>query len=194
MKDNIVILHEQPKEIDLSYFDNYGGHNYSESYRGYTVSPEQLIGLFVDCEIEFETLLDAGCASGELVRDFRRLGVKAYGIEKNQDILKKSVIPQFCTEMDLLDMSGIKNETFDIIYVNSLMYIYPHLVEGILKEFHRICNKAVYLCNPYLEEDYSNTFHDPSRVFLATKTWWTKQFQEANFEKSAENIYTKLHR
>jgi len=191
MKENIVILHEQPKEIDLSYFDNYGGYNYQDSYRGYTVDPSQVIRSLADNQIFFDKLLDAGCASGELVRDFRRLGIDAFGIEKNKDILEKSVAPEHCVEMDLLDMSSIKDSTFQVIYVNSLMYIYPHLIEGILKEFHRICSKAVYLCNPYLEDNCGDTFHDPSRVFLASETWWEKQFQEASFYKIAENVYLK---
>jgi len=189
MKENIVILHEHPKEIDLNYFDNYGGHNYSYSYRGYTVEPSQVIASLATHNIIFDSLLDVGCASGELVRDFRRLGVKAFGIEKNKDILKKSVAPEYCVGMDLLDTSSIKLGSFEVIYVNSLMYIFPHFIEKILKEFHRICSKAVYLCNPYLEDNVGDTFHDPSRVFLATETWWTKQFQEAGFYKVAENIY-----
>lgn len=192
MKDNIVILHEQPKEIDLNYFDNYGGFNYSESYRGYTVEPYNVVDSLVSHNIIFDSLLDAGCASGELVRDFRRLGVKAFGVEKNKDILKKSVAPAYCIEMDLRDLSGIKNGSFDVVYCNALMYVYPQEVLPILKEFNRISNKAVFLCNPYLERG-TDTFHDPSRIFLATETWWTKQFQEASFIKVAENIYKKLN-
>jgi len=193
MKENIVTLHKQPKEIDLNYFENYGGYNYAESYRGYTIEPSQVISSLIDQGINFESLLDAGCASGELVRDFRRLGVKAFGIEKNKEILNKSVIPEFCVEMDLLDMSSIKADSFHLIYANSLMYIFPNMILPILKEFHRICSKAVYICNPYLEDNSEDTFHDPSRVFLATETWWTKQFLEAGFLKVAENIYSKQH-
>ena len=191
MRDNIVLLHEQPKKIDLSYFNNYGGYNYSDSYKGFTIDPTSVVNSLIANEIFFEIFLDAGCASGELVRDFRRLDIKAYGIEKNKDILKECVVPQYCVAMDLLDMSDINSATFDIIYVNALMYVYPQEILPILKEFHRICNKAVFLCNPFLGEDYRNTFKDPSRIFLASETWWDKQFQEASFFKIATNIYHK---
>jgi len=190
MKDKIIKLHEQPKQIDLSYFNNYGGDNYSESYKNYTVSPAFVVNSLIDNHIDFRTLLDAGCASGELVRDFRRLGVEAYGIEKNTEILKKCVVPQYCTKMDLLDLTEIDAGTFDVVYVNSLMYILPHLIKDILKEFNRICNKAVYLCNPFLEKGI-DTFPDPFRVFLATETWWDKQFEEADFDKIDDSIYIK---
>jgi ubiquinone/menaquinone biosynthesis C-methylase UbiE len=192
MKKNIVKLQENPKEIDLSYFDNYGGYNYSDSYRGYTIDPSTVVDSLVDSNVFLETILDAGCASGELVRDFRRLGIRAYGIEKNKDILKKCVIPKFCTAMDLRDMTDINDSSFDVVYCNSLMYLYPQEIIKILKEFYRICTEAVYLCNPFLEETSKKNFNDPSRVFLATKSWWNKQFTEAGFEKIADNIYRKV--
>ena len=188
MNESIITLHEQPKEINQDYFNNYGGYNYSESYRDYTVSPYTVIASLAENDIYFETLLDAGCASGELVRDFRKLGIKAYGIEKNTVILKKSVIPEFCTEMNILDMSKLRDSSVEIIYCNALMYIQPQAVLSILKEFFRICEKVVYLCNPFLGE---SLFYDPCRVFLAKEIWWDHQFQEANFNKIAKNIYKK---
>jgi len=191
VKKNVIVLQEHPKKIDSHYFNNYGGYNYSDSYKKYTVDPRNVVDSLVKHNIFFETLLDAGCASGELVSDFRRLGIGAFGIEKNEDILKKCVVPQFCTAMDLRDMSGIKNNSFDILYCNAAMYLFPQEILSVLKEFYRITNKAVFLCNPFLEENGSNTFSDPSRVFLATETWWEKQFKEADFKRITENIYQK---
>jgi len=192
MKENIVVLHENPKEIDLSYFDNYGGYGYSESYKNYTLDPAFVLGTLAENNIFFQTLLDAGCASGELVRDFRRLGIQAYGIEKNKDILKKSVVPRYCTQMDIRDLSSIEVGSFDIIYCNSAMYLFPQEIPELLREFYRICKKGVYLCNPFLSKgSESEVFKDPSRTFLATETWWNKQFAEANFKRVAPNIYIK---
>lgn len=193
MEENIVLLHKEPKKIDLNYFDSYGGYGYSKSYKNFTLDPAHIIKSLADNYIYFETLLDAGCASGELVRDFRRLGIKAYGIENNRDILRQSVSLEHCINMDLRDMSSVEDRSFDVIYCNSAMYLFPQEVLPVLKEFHRISKKCVYLCNPYLEKgSQSEVFEDPSRTFLATETWWTKQFQEASFEKIANNIYRKL--
>lgn len=187
----LIVLNEKPKDIDLNYFNNYCGEDYAKSYLRATVSPEQLIRDMVDLDIPTTTLLDVGCASGELVRDFRLLGVSAFGIDNNEDILKKCVALKYCKKMDIRDMSEIKDSSFDIIYSNSLMYVYPNEILPILREFHRMCKSAVYLSNPYLTET-DDTFPDPCRIFLATETWWTKQFKEAGFRKAAPNIYVIL--
>lgn len=191
MKEGILLLHENPRKIDHLYFENYGGDNYSRSYLNATTPPTKVIEDLIDVGIFLESLLDVGCASGELVRDFRRLGVKAFGIDNNKEILKKSVVPQFCKEMDLRDLSQIKSKAFSCIYANVLMYVYPSEIQDILKGFYRICEKAVYLCNPFLEDCYGNNFPDPSRVFLAKEVWWDKQFQETGFRKLAPSIYAK---
>ena len=183
-----IIISRDTKKIDLDYFSNYGGGNYSETYPFYTISPRKVIDDLINNGVYFETLLEGGCASGELVRDFRNLGVTSYGIENNSDILKKCVVPQYCTQMDLLNIKSIPNNTFDIIYTNALMYINPNKILGVLKEFNRICNKSVYLCNPFLEDC---NFKDPYRVFLASRDWWEKQFNQANFKKVSDNIWIK---
>ena len=182
-----TLIIEDHKDIDNKYFDQYGDLGYSETYLRFTYSPEQIIRDMVNNDIDFETILDAGCASGELVRDFRRLGIKAYGIENNKDILKKSVAKNYCVYMDILDMSDIKDNTFDVVYSNALMYFYPQQIPSILKEFKRILKKAFYLCCPF--SDNPVHFEDKYRKFLASKKWWEKQFIEAGFEKINENLY-----
>jgi len=180
---------ENSKNIDNNYFDNYGDIGYSKAYHKYTFSPEYIIQDLVDNDLEFDTLLDIGCASGELVRDFRKIGVKAYGIENNQDILNNSVAKEFCVLMDMLAMDSIKENTFDIVYNNACMYLDPKDVPRAVKGMHRICKKAVYLCCPFL--DTPDMFSDPYRTFLASREWWKKQFQETGFKKINDNLYLK---
>lgn len=187
MRD-IVLFNENFKKIDDGYFSNYGGKNYSENYLKYTTDPKLVIKDLIYSGVKFKKLLDVGCASGELVRDFRRLGVDAYGIENNKDVLKRSVTPSYCVYGDMRDLSDIKDSSFDLIYTNCLMYAFPTEIVGILTEFHRIATKAVYLCCPYLENT-AYLANDPYRVFLAKSSWWDNQFKEANFKKLGQNIY-----
>lgn len=185
----LVLFNENFKKIDGPYFSNYGGKNYSDSYINYTTNPRQVIRELVYNHIIPETLLDIGCASGEVVRDFRSLGVDAYGIENNKDILKNCVAKDFCSFGDMRDLSHIPDSSFEVIYCNALMYAFPSEVLDILRSFRRIASKAVYHCCPYLEStaDISN---DKYRVFLAKKTWWDKQFKEADFIKVSDSIYS----
>ena len=186
MKNNLILVNEKLKKIDNDYFRDYGGGDYSKNYINYTYHPKNILKQLVNKEVPCDTILDAGCASGELVRDFRNLGVKSYGIENNKEILNNSVIPKYCVWMDLLNLKSIKDKSFDVVYSNALMYLDILLIPSVLKEFNRI-SSAVFLCNPMLGE--TNPTNDIYRTFLAKPSWWDKQFHEANFNKISKNIY-----
>jgi ubiquinone/menaquinone biosynthesis C-methylase UbiE len=192
MKNNLpLIINNNPKEIDSHYFKNYGGGNYSETYLNYTYNPVRVTEDLVNHGVHFKTLLDLGCASGELVVQFRKLGIKAYGIDNDPEILRKSVCPEYCKLLDMRDISSIPDKTFDVIYANSLMYVFPQELigpQGILLQLKRICKKAVYLCNPFKGD---HVFQDPYRKFLATPSWWEAQFKECGFIKKTSRIYLK---
>lgn len=190
MKKDILYFNENFKPITPNYFKSYGGGPYSENYLKYTVDPKRIIRDLYYNDIPFQTLLDVGCASGQLVRDFRQLGIDAFGIENNREILKKCIAPKYCTFGDMLDLSEIASESFEILYCNALMYAWPSEILNILKSFHRIVTKAVYFCCPFLDTtlDLNN---DPYRYFLAKETWWEKQFKEAGFFKVNPSIYSK---
>lgn len=183
-----IEIYEKPKEIDISYFENYGGFPYSVNYQNFTIDAERIVEDLINKGIDFKTILDAGCASGELVRDLRSLGVKAYGIEQNKDILERCVIPQYCVHMSIQDLKNIADDKFDVIYTNSLMYLHPDEIPDILHTFYKVCKKAVYLCCPYLKD---SNFRDDFRAFLATKEWWDRKFIQAGFFKLSEDIYSK---
>lgn len=185
-----LVLNEDVKIIDDSYFNNYGGSKYKDTYLDYTTSPQEIFESLYSHGIDFEKILDAGCASGELVRDLRKLGFKAYGIENNKEILKKCIIPKFCVHMDIRNVDEIRPDSFDIVYLNSLMYLHPSEVIGVLRKIYKITKKAVFLCNPFLDEIYF--FEDPYRKFLATRNWWEMQFYRSGFRKITDKIYKKF--
>lgn len=188
MSNVIIQVNQKCKKIDDKYFNEYGGGHYSKNYLDYTYHPFSVISQFNKYGISFKTLLDAGCASGELVKDFRKRGIEAYGFDNNPEVIKNNVCPDFCFLGDLRNLKEIK-EKYDVIYLNSAMYLFPHEVEGVLKDLHSICNVGVFLCNPFLGE--TNPTNDPYRTFLAKPIWWDKQFSEANFYKKDKNIYLK---
>ena len=192
MNKKLIEINYEPKTIDHNYFSNYGGDSYQNNFSHFTYSPFRIIDDLVDHGIMIESLLDLGCASGQIVKQFRDLGIRAYGIDNNKKILEHSVCPQYCKVMDMRDLTSIPSNTFDCIYANSLMYLYPKELigdKGVLSELHRICKKAVYLCNPFKGETDMNS--DPYRKFLATPIWWSKQFQEVGFSKITKKIYLK---
>jgi ubiquinone/menaquinone biosynthesis C-methylase UbiE len=90
--------------------------------------------------------------------------------------------------MDIRDLSIIPDDSFDVVYANSLMYLFPQEVKDTLKGMRRVVKGAVYLCNPFKGE--TDDFNDPYRKFLATKKWWAKQFNEAGCVKLSECVYS----
>jgi len=189
MRNTILQVNENHKRIDTDYFKNYGGEEYSKTYTRYTTPADYLIEDLLNNNIFFNTILDVGCASGELVRDLRRLGASAYGIENNKKVLDKCVVPEYCCQLDMKEIYKIPPETFDVIFTNSMMYCFPQEFLNILKMINRACKKAVYFYSPYLNE---STVPDPYRVFLASKIWCDKQFEEANFLPVTNEIYKKI--
>jgi 2-polyprenyl-3-methyl-5-hydroxy-6-metoxy-1,4-benzoquinol methylase len=186
---NLIIVNPNFKSIDDNYFNNYGGDYYSNSYLRYTYHPKIVLKNLNKQGIFFKTLLDAGCASGELVSDFRKLGIEAYGIDNNKKILEKSICPSYTSYLDIKNIDFLKENFFDVIYLNSLMYLLPQEILPTLNKIFKVCSKAVYFCNPLLNETSLNS--DKYRKFLAKQSWWDKQFLEAGFQKVTKNIYTK---
>ena len=45
---NIIEINKNPKKIDRSYFDNYGGDSYENNFWRYTYDPVRVIDDLVD--------------------------------------------------------------------------------------------------------------------------------------------------
>jgi SAM-dependent methyltransferase len=190
MLKNIIEINNNFRDIDDSYFDNYGGLSYPDNYLKFTYPAHVVLKKLKEANIRPNKILDAGCASGELVADFIKLGIEAIGIDNNREILKKSVCPKHTFFGDIRDLDNFKNDYFDVVYANSLMYLMPQEIIVTLKKIHRVCSQGVFLCNPFLGETAMKS--DVYRKFLAKPAWWDKQFIEAGFKKFNKEIYLKI--
>lgn len=190
MTNKLIELNNNFLEIDDNYFGNYGGSDYSKNYLKFTYSAEYILNKLKEAKIYPESILDAGCASGELVADFLKFGINAIGVDNNKEILKGSVCPQHTFYGDIRKLDNFKENKFDVIYLNSLMYLYPQEILPTLKKLYNTCNKAIFLCTPFLGQ--TDMRSDIYRKFLAKPSWWEKQFQEAGFKKFNKEIYLKV--
>jgi SAM-dependent methyltransferase len=190
MTNKLIELNNNFLKIDGDYFNNYGGKDYSENYSKFTYSAEYVLKKLKEAKIYPDSILDAGCASGELVADFLKFGINALGFDNNKEVLKKSVCPLHTFYGDLRKIDNLEGNYFDVIYLNSLMYLYPQEILPTLKKIHKICDKAVFLCTPFLGQTGMRS--DIYRKFLAKPSWWDSQFKEANFKKFNKEIYLKV--
>lgn len=183
----MIFLENTNSDIDKSYFNNYGGGHYLDTYKNHTFTADEIIQ---DIRLQGEsisTLLDLGCAYGNLVRDFRELGIRAYGLDNIEEVILNSVVPKYCFKMDIRDLDKVDFK-FDLVYSNSLMYLYPQEIPQILNKIHKICGRYFYLCVPFLEDTY---FQDTYRKFLASRVWWEISLKNQGFLKIKQNLYTK---
>ena len=90
-------------------------------------------------------LLDVGSASGLTLEEFQALGVKAWGVEKNANIHRRT--PVALRRRNVLgDVRSLPfaSDFFDFAYETCLCYLPPRDVEQAIRELHRVVRVGVY--------------------------------------------------
>ncbi len=129
------------------------------------------------------TLLDVGCARGELVFCSRFLGIKAFGIDISPDALRQvpRAVKNFCYHGSITALNFKKN-SFDFITALALLEHIPHHNLGqALRELERVALKGLVLqiCVP--DSPWERNRHylrDPTHVNIRPSSWWQKVFQQ----------------
>jgi len=174
------------------YFDNYSKEGYGGERSVLNIENFLLVlkqaKIIIPDRKKFR-ILELGCADGRTVKELRDLGFDAYGIEISQHMLKKvePEIKKYIYFMDIRNLEIFKDDSFDLVYSNSLMYLNPEELDNHLDELHRI-SKYIFahiLCKEdafvkYLEKEDSEKLYSyisnykefPEMEFLfATHGW-----------------------
>jgi len=129
-----------------------------------------------------KTLLDAGCAYGELVKIAKYFGIKAYGVDKSKHAIfyaKKNNSKCF-SAADILSLP-FKNESFDTVVSLALMEHIPDAkVNKALSEVIRVAKKYILLqicVEDSLLESKRHYLSDPTHVNVVSSEWWEKKFK-----------------
>jgi monoamine oxidase/SAM-dependent methyltransferase len=155
LKNELLALapSREPREIDRSYFDEY--HEDSSEGEGY-VSYEDAYDSYFEADylrdmirIAFKAkppyrLLDAGSANGLTLADLAKVGIKAWGIEKNEYIHSKT--PAKWRKRNLLaDVRQIPfpDNHFDFVYETCLGYLDEDELGPAIRELHRVTRKGL---------------------------------------------------
>lgn len=136
---------------------------YNEEARPYTTYPEKL-AQYLFHSFQFsknQSMLEIGCGRGEMLRNFKNLGLEVKGVDLSPEASK------FNTDIEIMVCDVEKNKlpyddnSFDIIYSKSVLehFYYP---EEYLKESYRVLKPGgkILTLVPDWESNYKTYFDD----------------------------------
>jgi monoamine oxidase/SAM-dependent methyltransferase len=187
-------------QIDKTYFENYRNLGpYAEAYKTFfdAAMVDDLIRAVWKPKKKYR-LLVTGAASGLVVRDLRKRGIDAWGLENN--IFIHSQTPEEVQQFNVLgSVTDIpfEDEEFDVVYDTALCHVAENRVEWAVEEMRRVCSKGIFF--------HSVTSDLPSQIIdrwdlmrgvkrLGTYWEWSDIFFDNDFEMaiSDEDVLAKM--
>jgi monoamine oxidase/SAM-dependent methyltransferase len=175
-------------QIDKAYFDNYRNLGpYADAYKTFFDAS------FVDDMIrgvwkpkKKYRLLVTGSASGLVVRDLRKRGVDAWGLENNIYIHNQTPedVQQFNILGSVTDMP-FEDEEFDFVYDTALCHVAENRVDWAVEEIHRVAKGGIFFAS--MTSDLPSAIIDRWDLMRGVKRlgtyWeWSDIFFESDFE------------
>ncbi len=139
-----------------------------------------------------ETVLDVGCAKGFLVRDLRKSGIHAYGIDVSEYALSDAN-PEIKPYLQCMRVQDLRpGERYDIVHVNGV-FVYLEISEivQVLKILFQITKLGVIIIEPTREQilewyergDVSAL--DPLRKQEISQEDWDALIEKTGFHKNS---------
>jgi SAM-dependent methyltransferase len=145
-RDLLASAASRPSGLDKSYFDRYH-HNmsYEDSYDWYFDAKyvRDFIRIVWKARPPYR-LLDAGSANGLTLKDFADYGIKAWGVENNKYIHRRTKAKW--RKRNLLgDIRKLPfpDGNFDFVYETCLAHLEPDQLGPAIREIHRVCRRGV---------------------------------------------------
>jgi SAM-dependent methyltransferase len=93
-----------------------------------------------------DTILDAGCGSGEIAGLFQKDGFKIHGFDRSEKLIKLAR-ERFGDIFFVDDIENMQNKTaYTKVFLNGAwQYIHPHLYEQALRNLYNICEGCVFI-------------------------------------------------
>jgi len=170
-----------PKELeaqfDQAYF-SWDGKGEAKGYRGiYTDFPENLKFIEHIKGLNPESVLDAGCAYGFLVKRLNDAGIPAEGFDVSTFAHKMRAIDKVRVA-SVLDLSCYKDKQFDLVVsIELLEHIPEAYTDQALRELARVSKRGVHWI-AYKEVDDLFQTKDITHINIKPYRWWVEKVQE----------------
>lgn len=167
------------------YFED-GVRKRVSAYENYRWMPERTIreASSIINHIQFNTVLDYGCAKGFMVHALRLLGKDAYGVDISEYAIR-NCHPSVKDYLEVIDNVEYLGGGWDLIIAKDVLeHIPKENIPRILSELRRRCDKifiAVPLGdgNRYRIREYEM---DITHVVREPEEWWLTTIVEAGFK------------
>lgn len=167
----------------LSFYDQYWRKNKkSKNTWNYGIR-------IVDNLIEnytFNTVLDAGCGSADVVRYLLSKGYKAKGIELSGEVLKThapDLLRRRIVRQGSLTKLPFKDNAFDVVFSSEVLEHIPEKdIPQVAAELKRVAKHAVFTTISLRPSSSFNKYH----ITLKPRAWWEEQFVNTGLELDSE--------
>jgi SAM-dependent methyltransferase len=178
-------------KFDKDYYEN-GVKKGISGYENYKWLPTRSIPEAITiCEnINFQSVLDFGCAKGFLVHALNLLGKEAIGVDISEYALQTS-LEQVKDKLFLLDkpLSEMGFKIDLLIAKDVLEHIPEEDIDNVLSEFYKVCDQA-FLVIPLGDNDAFRIREyeiDKTHVTRKDEEWWINKIKKSGFKLKSFN-------
>jgi predicted TPR repeat methyltransferase len=177
--------------FDYDYYEN-GVKTGISGYQNYSWMPTRSIpeAISIIEKIQFNTVMDFGCAKGFLVHALNLLGKDAIGVDISEYALN-TCLPQVKDKLHLIDKPlpelGLKADL--LIAKDVLEHIPEEEIDTVLSEFYQVCDQA-FLVIPLGDNDSFRIREyemDKTHVTKKDEEWWINKINKAGFKLKSFN-------
>lgn len=171
--------------FDEKYYED-GIANHISGYENYRWMPERTIreATSIIEKVEFETVLDFGCAKGFMVYAMSLLGKDASGVDISEYAIGAS-IPQVKDKLSLINSPDEISGHYDLLMAKDVLEHVPYdILPGMLKTFRTKCSK-ILVAVPLGENKKFRIRQyemDVTHIIREPEEFWLKALGDAGFK------------
>ena len=171
--------------FDEKYYED-GINNHISGYENYRWMPERTIreATSIIDKINFETVLDFGCAKGFMVYAMRLLGKEAYGVDIS-DYAVKAGMPEVKDYLSIINSVDDIKGNYDLIMAKDVLEHVPYdVLPSILKAFRIRCRNILVAVPLGDKKKFRIRQYemDITHVIRGPEEFWLKALGEAGFK------------
>lgn len=178
-------LREAGKKFNKIYFED-GVRNRVSAYENFRWMPERTIreASSIINNIEFDNVLDYGCAKGFMVYAMRLLGKEAHGVDISEYAVENSH-PNIRQYISVIDSPKDINGTYDLIIAKDVLeHIEKENIDNTLHEFRKHC-RQIFVGVPLGDGSRYNIREyemDSTHIIREPEEWWLTTIVKAGFK------------